>query len=165
MAPSLHGLKEKHKQTKRALDNICCSGQVAQLLGALCHTPKGCRFDSLAGHVWEATNGCFSLTLMFPSLSLSLSFSLSNQFKKHFLRRGVKKFLKEKPDAVGHSGRFPQLQWSKLEGGRQPGLGNAETPGDKDPNLSPLRRNIKITLRANIIIFQALCNFFNFIEI
>ena len=99
------------------------------------------------------------------SFSLSLSFSLSNQFKKHFLRRGVKKFLKEKPDAVGHSGRFPQLQWSKLEGGRQPGLGNAETPGDKDPNLSPLRRNIKITLRANIIIFQALCNFFNFIEI
>ena len=60
-------------------------GHVAQSVGVSSHTPKGCRFDSRSGHIlgcgldpwlghlWEATNQCFSHTSMFLSLSFSLS--------------------------------------------------------------------------------------------
>ena len=50
------------------------SGQMVQLVGPLCSTPKGCRFNPQSGYMWEAANQCFSLTLMF--LSLSPFFSL-----------------------------------------------------------------------------------------
>ena len=48
---------------------VFCAGQLAQLVGALSHTPKGCVFDPQLGCVQEATDGS-----MF--LSFSLSFSL-----------------------------------------------------------------------------------------
>ena len=65
-----------------------CPGWMAQLVGALTHTTKDCRFDSQLGHilrlqfnpqlgyVQEATDQYFSLTLM--SLSLSLSHISNN---------------------------------------------------------------------------------------
>ena len=39
-----------------------CPGLVAQLIGALSHTPKDCRFNPRLGRIREATNGYFSLT-------------------------------------------------------------------------------------------------------
>ena len=39
--------------------------QVAQLVGALSRTPKGCRFDPRLGYIQKATNRCFSLCLSF----------------------------------------------------------------------------------------------------
>ena len=56
---------------------------VARLVGALSHTSKvsdsipgagmclDCRFDHHSGHIQEATDHCFSLTLMFLSTSFS----------------------------------------------------------------------------------------------
>ena len=49
-------------------------GWVAQLPGALSHTPKGCRFDPWSGRTKWATSRCLSV-----SPSLPLSQSLSNQ--------------------------------------------------------------------------------------
>ena len=43
--------------------------RVAQLVGTLACAPKGCRFDPWSGCIQEATDHCFSLTLI---LSLSL---------------------------------------------------------------------------------------------
>ena len=72
-------------------NTVICGGWVAQLVGASAHTPKGCRFDSQsvhvpglqvhsqAGCVQEATDQCFSFTLMCFSLSLFLSPPLKNQ--------------------------------------------------------------------------------------
>ena len=57
--------------------------QVAQLVGALSHTPEGCGFDFRSGHmpglparspasgIQEATGPFFTHTLMFLSLSFS----------------------------------------------------------------------------------------------
>ena len=39
-------------------------------------TCLGCRFDPRSGRIWEATDLCFSLTLMFLSLSPSPFLSL-----------------------------------------------------------------------------------------
>ena len=58
---------------------------VAQLVGALSYTPKGWGFGFWSGHIprlwvqsplrseWEATNQCFSLTLVFLTLYPSIS--------------------------------------------------------------------------------------------
>ena len=51
-------------------------GQVAQLVGASSHAPKGYRFNPQSQHIREATNQCFA-----PSLPLSL-----DQINKHVLR-------------------------------------------------------------------------------
>ena len=48
-------------------------GQMAQLLGASSHTPKGWGFDPWLGRLLEATDGCFSFTLTFLSLPTPLS--------------------------------------------------------------------------------------------
>ena len=45
-------------------------------------TYLGCRFNPQLGRIWEAINQCFSLTLMFLSLS---------QINKHILSWGLKK--------------------------------------------------------------------------
>ena len=69
-------------------------GQVAQLVGTTSHTPKGCRLDSLSGHIprsWVRSpvgmhmGGNRSIFLLsyqcfFLSLSLSLSLSPSPHF-------------------------------------------------------------------------------------
>ena len=67
---------------------LFCPGQVAQLIGMLSHTHKGCRFDYhqgtylgwgfRSGHEQEATNQCFSLTSMSFSLFLPLSLKSIN---------------------------------------------------------------------------------------
>ena len=43
-------------------DTALHPGQVPQLAGVLSWTPKGCRFDPWSGHVWKATDWCFSLS-------------------------------------------------------------------------------------------------------
>ena len=59
-------------------------GWVAQLAGGSSHTPKDCRFnpggvysglgfDSQSEHVQEASDRCFSLTLIFLSLSKKIN--------------------------------------------------------------------------------------------
>ena len=40
-------------------------GRVAQLVGVLSCTSKGCGFDFWWGNLWKAANWCFSLTSMF----------------------------------------------------------------------------------------------------
>ena len=55
---------------------------VSQWVGASPHKPKCCRFHPQSGCVWEATDRCFSVILMFLchiniSLSLYLSLPLS----------------------------------------------------------------------------------------
>lgn len=47
-------------------------GWVAQLDGALSLYQKGCVFQPWSGCIWEAADSCFSLTLLFLSLPLSL---------------------------------------------------------------------------------------------
>ena len=53
-------------------------------------TYLGCGFDSWLGRLWEATNQCFSLTLMFLSLPAPLS-----KINKYILRWGLKKKSKD----------------------------------------------------------------------
>ena len=65
---------------------------VAQLVGALSHTPKACGFDSQSGHILgcgfypqlegmqEAADQCFSVSLS-VSLPLSVSLSLSSSLR------------------------------------------------------------------------------------
>ena len=75
----------------KLLYNIFSPHQVAQLVGVLSHMPKGCGFNFLSGYIgcWldpqlgcgrEATDGCFSLTLVLLSHSLSHSLSLINKY-------------------------------------------------------------------------------------
>ena len=44
-----------------------CRGRVAQLVGVLPCTPKGCGLDSRSGHIQEATEQCLSLSYSLPS--------------------------------------------------------------------------------------------------
>ena len=78
----------------------CSVASVAWLVGASAYAPKGCRPDSWLGHIprlgfspgyghlWEATNQCFSLSLSLP-LPLSLRLvdvsSLGKDLKKNMV--------------------------------------------------------------------------------
>ena len=75
-----------------------CPGWVAWLVAALSCTPTGWGFDSQSSRylrcgfdaklvcIWEATNQCFSLMLMFLSLFLSLILPLSLKSINIFLK-------------------------------------------------------------------------------
>ena len=83
---------------RHSVKNCPSPGQVAELVRALSPTPKvvgsipgwsrylGCRYDPRSEHVWETTNHCFSLTLMFLFLSSSPS-----KINKYVLKWGLKK--------------------------------------------------------------------------
>ena len=102
-------------------------GWVAQLVGASSCTPAccwfnssqgaylGCRFDPWSGHIWEATDQCFSLTLVFfsPISSLSLTLCVSKLINilwwrgekayilKNTWNRSLWLFQKVKPKLLG----------------------------------------------------------------
>ena len=76
-------VKKKNLYSKHKLN----LAQVAQLVGVLCCKLKGPRFDSESGHIWEATNPCFSLTLIF--------LSFPSKIKTHTLKKKKKKKKKD----------------------------------------------------------------------
>ena len=62
--------------------------QLVHLVGVSSYTPKGCRFNSWLRCIQEAADQCFSLTLMFLSLSLeSINISSGEDFKKKLKER------------------------------------------------------------------------------
>ena len=81
---------------KNIIKMLFCQGQVAQLVGLSSHimdsipvqgTYLGCKFDPWLGHVQEAADQCFSLTLMFlfPFLSFYNQYIyLQVRIKKYF---------------------------------------------------------------------------------
>ena len=71
--------------------NYSDSGQVAWWVGVSSHTPNGCRFNPQSGHVWEAMDGCFSLTSMCLSVCLPPSSPFPKKSIKYILRWRVKK--------------------------------------------------------------------------
>ena len=84
-----------------------CPRWVALLVGVLSCTQKfvglipgqgtylGCEFGPFLGHVWEAMDQCFFLTMMFLSLSFSLPFLLKSiiKTKTHIFGGGLKKYI------------------------------------------------------------------------
>ena len=81
--PSLIG-DTSHLPKPKSISEWYCPGCVVQLVHALSHVPKGCRFDPWSAPAQQANNWCFSLALMF----LFLSFSKVN---KHILSWWLKK--------------------------------------------------------------------------
>ena len=64
-----HQPGKKEKNLLKNVPVVILAG-VAQWVGASSPTPKGCRFNPWSGRIQEAASPCFSLTLMFLSLSL-----------------------------------------------------------------------------------------------
>ena len=78
--------------------NIVClsPGQVAQLVGASSHAPKGGGFDLWSGHIGEAIDGCLSL------ISLSMFLSLSPFLSLNWIDTSLGEDLKKKNSLLDH---------------------------------------------------------------
>ena len=65
-----------------------CPGGCGSVVGLSSPAQKGVRFEPWSGHIREATNQCFSLTLMFLSLLSSLS-NINKSLGEYFLKSSV----------------------------------------------------------------------------